>query len=384
MTNPRTPTRARPEVAVNRDAAGWVRVRLLGDWCGQAESPSTDSLERELARNPAPAGIAFDASGLTRWNTSLLAFVTRCMELCEPKHLAVRLDGLPDGLARLLRLARAVPEKTDARHQPEDAPWVQRIGEVTQSFTAGALDFVTFLGETLQSLARWARGRAKVRWPDLLLVLQEAGPRALGIVTLINFLSGLILAYVGAVQLARFGATIYVADLVAVATVREMGCIMTAIIICGRTGAAFAAQLGTMKVNEEIDALTTFGFPPVDFLVLPRVLALVVMMPLLCVFADLIGILGGFAVASLHMQVSPVDYLNRTLEAVTLSSFLLGVFKGGVFGAWVALVGCWRGMRCGNNAAAVGESTTSAVVIGITGIVAGDGLFAVLTNALHL
>jgi phospholipid/cholesterol/gamma-HCH transport system permease protein len=223
-----------------------------------------------------------------------------------------------------------------------------------------------------------------VRWPDLLLVLQEVGPGALGIVALINFLSGLILAYVGAVQLAQFGASIYVADLVAVATVREMGCIMTAIIICGRTGAAFAAQLGTMKVNEEIDALKTFGFPPMDFLVLPRVLALVLMIPLLCVFADLIGILGGFAVASLNMQVSPVDYLQRTLEAVTLSSFLLGVFKGGVFGAWVALVGCWRGMRCGNNAAAVGEATTSAVVIGITGIVAGDGLFAVLTSALHI
>jgi phospholipid/cholesterol/gamma-HCH transport system permease protein len=177
---------------------------------------------------------------------------------------------------------------------------------------------------------------------------------------------------------------VYVADLVAVATVREMASVMTAVIMCGRTGAAFAAQLGTMKVNEEIDALSTFGFPPTDFLVLPRVLALVVMMPFLCVFADLIGILGGSAVALLQLDVAPIDYLHRTLESVTLSSFLLGVFKGGVFGAWVALVGCWRGMRCGNNAAAVGEATTSAVVIGITGIVAGDGLFAVLSNALHL
>lgn len=384
MTAPKPPDSARPDVAVTRDAAGWVQVRLVGDWRSQAGSPSLEALERELSQSPAPTGLAFDASGLEDWNTSLLAFVGRCVELGEARGLSVRPDGLPIGLERLLRLARAVPEKADVGHKAEGAPWVQRIGEVTQSFAAGALDFVTFLGESLQSLTRWMRGRANVRWPDLLLVLQEAGPRALGIVTLINFLSGLILAYVGAVQLARFGATVYVADLVAVATVREMGCIMTAIIICGRTGAAFAAQLGTMKVNEEIDALATFGFPPVDFLVLPRVLALVVMMPLLCVFADLIGVLGGFAVASLQLQVSPVDYLNRTLEAVTLSSFLLGVFKGGVFGAWVALVGCWQGMRCGNNAAAVGEATTSAVVIGITGIVAGDGLFAVLTNSLHI
>jgi phospholipid/cholesterol/gamma-HCH transport system permease protein len=214
--------------------------------------------------------------------------------------------------------------------------------------------------------------------------MQQCGPQALGIVALINFLVGLILAFVGAVQLTQFGAALYVADLVAVAAVREMACIMTGIVICGRTGAAFAAQLGTMKVNQEIDAFATFGISPLEFLVLPRVLALVLMMPLLCLFADLICISGGFLVSSLMLHITPAYYLNRTVAAVTLTSFLLGVFKGAFFGVLVALTGCLRGMQCGTNAAAVGEATTKAVVTGITAIIAFDGLFAVICSALHI
>jgi phospholipid/cholesterol/gamma-HCH transport system permease protein len=203
-------------------------------------------------------------------------------------------------------------------------------------------------------------------------------------VALINFLIGMILAFVGATELAQFGAAIYTADLVAVAVVREMACIMTGIIICGRTGAAFAAQLGTMKVNQEIEAFQTFGISPFEFLVLPRMLALILMMPLLCLFADLIAIVGGFLVATLMLDVSPTIYLDRTVAAIRVTEFLLGVFKGGFFGVLVALTGCLRGMQCGTNAAAVGQATTSAVVTGITCIIASDGLFAVICNALHL
>jgi phospholipid/cholesterol/gamma-HCH transport system permease protein len=189
---------------------------------------------------------------------------------------------------------------------------------------------------------------------------------------------------VGATQLANFGAGIYTADLVAVATVREMGCIMTGIIMCGRTGAAFAAQLGTMKVNQEIEAFQTFGINPVEFLVLPRMIALIAMMPLLVLFANVISIAGGFLVSTLMLNMTPALYLHRTLEAITLNSFLLGVFKGGFFGVIVALTGCLRGMQCGSNAAAVGLATTSAVVTGITTIIASDGLFAVICTALHI
>jgi phospholipid/cholesterol/gamma-HCH transport system permease protein len=214
--------------------------------------------------------------------------------------------------------------------------------------------------------------------------MQECGPQALGIVALINFLIGLILAFVGATQLTRFGASIYVADLVGIASVREMACIMTGIIICGRTGAAFAAQLGTMKVNQEIEAFQTFGISPVEFLVLPRMVALILMMPLLCLFADLISIAGGFLISTLMLHITPALYLHRTVAAITLGSFLLGIFKGSYFGVLIALTGCLRGIQCGTNAAAVGQATTSAVVTGITAIIASDGVFAVICNALHI
>jgi phospholipid/cholesterol/gamma-HCH transport system permease protein len=234
------------------------------------------------------------------------------------------------------------------------------------------------------ALGRLLRGRAQFRWSDTLLVMQQCGPEALGIVGLINFLIGLILAFVGATELGRFGAAVYTADLVAAAAVREMSCIMTGIIICGRTGAAFAAQLGTMKVNQEIEAFQTFGISPIEFLVLPRMVALILMMPLLCVFADLVAIAGGFLVSTLMLDVTPALYLNRTVTAITLTMFLLGVFKGAFFGVLIALTGCLRGMQCGTNAAAVGQATTSAVVTGITLIIASDGLFAVICNALHI
>jgi phospholipid/cholesterol/gamma-HCH transport system permease protein len=241
-----------------------------------------------------------------------------------------------------------------------------------------------FLGESVVASLKLIRGQAQFRWRDMVEAMQACGPQALGIVALINFLIGLILAFVGATELARFGASVYTADLVAVASVREMGCIMTGIILCGRTGAAFAAQLGTMKVNQEIEAFQTFGISPFEFLVLPRMLALILMMPLLCIFADLIAISGGFLVSTLMLDVAPQVYLARTVESISLASFLLGIFKGSFFGVIIALTGCLRGMQCGTNAAAVGLATTSAVVTGITWIIASDGIFAVICSALHI
>jgi phospholipid/cholesterol/gamma-HCH transport system permease protein len=375
--------RLEPKVEVSRPAADVVRVCLAGDW-RRAGVPAIAEVEALLRGNEHPRVLEFETGDLRHWDSGVLAFAARCEELGRERGVEVRLNTLPEGLQRLLRLARAVPEAREARRGSRRAGVVARVGQAAQFAGDYVVDFVTFLGESLQALGRLLRGRSAMRWGDALHVMQTTGPQALGIVALINFLVGLILAFVGAVQLARFGATMYVADLVAVATVREMGCLMTAIILCGRTGAAFAAQLGTMRVNEEVDALATFGFPPVDFLVLPRLLGLGLMMPLLCVFADLIAMGGGFVVATGLLDLSSVDYVHRTLAAITWESFLLGVFKGAVFGLWVALVGCWRGLRCGHTAAAVGEATTSAVVLGITGIIALDGVFAVVTKILEI
>jgi phospholipid/cholesterol/gamma-HCH transport system permease protein len=195
---------------------------------------------------------------------------------------------------------------------------------------------------------------------------------------------GLILAFVGSVQLRQFGAQIFVANLVGVATAREMGALMTAIIMAGRTGAAFAAQLGTMQVNEEIDALKTFGFSPIDFLVMPRMIALIIMMPILCLYSDLLGILGGGIVGVSMLDISLVQYVNQTIGALSLTDFAVGLVKSCVFGVLIALAGCLRGIQCGRSASAVGSAATSAVVTAIVMIIVTDGIFSVLLDILRI
>ena len=233
-------------------------------------------------------------------------------------------------------------------------------------------------------MLRLLTGQARFQRSELLLVVQEAGAQALPIVSLITFLVGVILAYVGAVQLRAFGAQAYVADLVSVAMTREMGAMMTAVVMAGRTGAAFAAQLGTMRVNEEIDALTTFGIPPMEFLVLPRMIALAVMMPLLCLYADLLGMLGGAAVGVGLLHLGGLEYYQRSLGAITLDDFAAGLIKASVFGVLVAIAGCLRGMQSGRTSAAVGAAATSAVVTGIVLIIVSDAVMTVLFDLLHL
>jgi phospholipid/cholesterol/gamma-HCH transport system permease protein len=328
--------------------------------------------------------LEFDTAGLTGWDSRFVAFISQCADMVRGRDIEVQCDGLPEGVRRLLRLAHAVPDKADAHRAVVKASFFRNVGERTIQGWEGILGLFTFLGQNLMALVNLLRGRAQFRWADALQVMEQTGPQALGIVALINFLVGLILAFVGALELARFGASIYVADLVGIATVREMGCIMTGIILCGRTGAAFAAQLGTMKVNEEINALQTFGFSPIEFLVLPRMVALLLMMPFLCVFGDLISIAGGYFVSVGMLDITSTEYVSRTIHAIQLKSFLLGIVKGTFFGFLVAYTGCLRGMQSGQTAAAVGQATTRAVVSGISAIVASDGLFAVLCNALRI
>jgi phospholipid/cholesterol/gamma-HCH transport system permease protein len=240
------------------------------------------------------------------------------------------------------------------------------------------------LGEATIAFGRFVVGKAKFRRTDLWLTIQQCGADALPIVSLISFLVGMILAFVGAVQLALFGAQIYIANLVGIAMAREMGAIMTAIIMAGRTGAAFAAQIGTMQVNEEVDALTTMGISPMEFLVLPRMLALIVMMPLLCLYSDLVGILGGFVVGTGMFDISFTQYMEQTRLALNLTHFSIGVFKSAVFGVVVAIAGCLRGMESGRSASAVGDAATSAVVTSIVLIIVLDGIFAVVTNIIGI
>jgi phospholipid/cholesterol/gamma-HCH transport system permease protein len=371
-------------IDARRGADGTLVIRLAGHWSLRAGLPSTSAVEDALARGPKPAAVAFDAKDLAAWDSAAVTIVERIAQLCARSGIQVRRDELPAGLIRILALADAVPEKEGARVDQTEPSWLVKLGAWGLAATAGARVALAFVGEATLSFGRFVRGRANFRRRDLALVIQECGAQALPIVTLINFLVGLIIAFVGAVQLQKFGAGIYVADLVAIATVRELGCIMTGIIMAGRTGSGFAAQLGTMNVNQEIEALSTMGVPPMDFLVLPRMLALSLMMPLLCCYADLIGILGGATVAINMLGQSPTQYWVETRGAINLVDVGLGIGKSAVFGVLVALAGCLRGMTCGRDAAAVGEAATSAVVLGIVWIIVTDGIFAVITNLLGI
>jgi phospholipid/cholesterol/gamma-HCH transport system permease protein len=377
-------TGSNSNLVIEQMSPGLLLVRLSGDCREQGESPSMSVVREALSRTAGVNSLSFESASLVGWDSRFVAFIRNCAELCRVRNVEFHDDGLPMGVRRLLRLAQAVTERKDARRAAPKTPFLRRVGERAVKAWEGTLEMFTFLGENLAALGNLLRGRAQFRWVDAFLVVEQCGPQALGIVAMINFLVGLILAFVGAVQLLKFGASIYVADLVGIASVREMGCIMTGIILCGRTGAAFAAQLGTMKVNEEINALETFGISPIEFLVLPRMIALILVMPFLCAFADFISIAGGYVVSVSMLDVTSTEYITRTIHAIQLKSFLLGIGKGCFFGFLVAYTGCLRGMQSGSSAAAVGEATTKAVVTGITAIIASDGVFAVLCNALNI
>jgi phospholipid/cholesterol/gamma-HCH transport system permease protein len=359
-------------------------VHLLGPWHLQRDLPPVTLLLGELTARPGTKRLSYETAQLSHWDSGLIALLTHISEICRARGIAEDRSGLPAGLRRLLELAEAVPEKKGARSEAARSSFLERVGNITLGYGLSASEFLTFLGELTIAFAKFLRGKARYRKIDLLEVIQDCGPNAVGIVTLISFLVGVILAFMGAVQLSQFGASIYVADLVGIGMVRDMAAMMTAIIMSGRTGAAFAAKLGTMKVTQEIDALTTMGISPLEFLVLPRVLALILMMPLLCLFADLVGILGGMFVGVAMLGLSAATYLRETISTLTLVNLFGGVIKGTFYGVLIAIAGCLRGFQCGNSSSAVGDAATQAVVMAIVMIVVACGLFAVVFNFLGI
>jgi phospholipid/cholesterol/gamma-HCH transport system permease protein len=384
MVNPTQSNTSTPHLRCVRTGAERLQVVLTGAWLRVHPAPVTAELEKALGERSDFRQVNFDCAGLQAWDSSLLTFLLRLIQRGEKNGFDVLQEELPEGVRKLLHLACAVPPKKAARRETAEESLLFRIGSRVLGALAEGGGMLAFLGESVQAFGRLLRGRARFRRSDFTLLLQECGIQALPIVSLISVLVGLILAFVGSIQLQAFGAQIYIADLVGIAMAREMGAMMTAIIMAGRTGAAFAAQLGTMEVNEEIDALKTLGFSPMEFLVLPRMLALILMMPLLCLYADLMGILGGALVGVGMFDLTPAQYLVQTSGALGLDDFAVGLVKSSFFGILVALSGCYRGIRCGRSASAVGAAATSAVVMAIVLVILSDGLFAVLTNVLGI
>ena len=328
--------------------------------------------------------ITYETRDLSFWDSSLVSLLYGLGAFCRRRGILEDRSGLPDGMRQLLALAESVPESSGARVGSEGLSFLERVGTEAFAYARSLGDFIDFFGSLCIALGRALTGRARFRRSDLFAAIQQCGADALLIVSLISYLVGVILAFMGAVQLQQFGAAIYVADLVGIGVTREMGAMMTAIIMAGRTGAAFAAQLGTMKVTQETDALTTMGLSPMEFLVLPRTVALILMMPLLCLYSDFIGILGGASVGVGMLDLSFTVYIKETIAAITMGDLFGGLFKSSVYGVLIAVAGCWRGFQCGNSSSAVGDAATSAVVTGIIMIVTACGLFAVIFSILGI
>jgi phospholipid/cholesterol/gamma-HCH transport system permease protein len=370
------------DVSVARLPDASVRVRVAGHWDLHRGLAVPEEVVHAIDGPPHATRLTFDTTELEAWDTSLLVLVEQVIAHCRERGVAVDTSGLPAGLRRLLALSEATPGQRPPP-LPSRPPLLARIGNRAVERWHEFVRFLAFTGELSYSLARFVTHRARVRMIDVVGEVEAAGPRSLSIVAVVNFLLGVILAFVAQVTFQRFGATIYVADAVTIGMVRELGPIMTAVVMAGRSGSAYAAQLGTMKVTQEVDALTTMALPPSDFLVLPRVLALSLMMPLLTVYADFVGI-GAGALVVLLSGGSVGQYFHEASTSIKLSLFEVCFVKTIVFGAIVAISGCMHGLRASKGAAAVGDAATATVVSSVVWIIVIDGVFAVILYVVKL
>lgn len=358
-----------------------VLLHLIGDWSYSAGIPSIPPLLNDINSTKATA-VTFKTEKLQTWDSGLMTFLIELIDNCKQNNIQVDKSNLPQGVQRLLNLAYAVPERKGARRTVLGQPVLTKIGNVTIEMHRSWNDMLNFVGDLCKGTYNLIRGRARLRISDLFYQVEAAGPSALMIITLISTLVGMILAFVGAVQLRLFGAEIFIANLVGLGMAREMGAIMTAIIMAGRSGSAYAAQIGTMQVNEEIDALNTMGISPIEFLVLPRLLALCITMPLLCIYSIFMGIFGGAVVSASLFDISFYQYYQQIQDFVDLKHFIIGIFKAAVFGVLVATAGCFRGLQCGRSASAVGFAATSAVVTSLVLIIVADAVITVICQVL--
>ncbi len=362
---------------------GRLKLVLRGSWTRETAKADPGDL---LATADKLDTLEIDGSGVEAWDSTLIHTALTLRGLAESRGLALE-ENWPAGVSKLLLLATAVPAVTTDNNPGEGSRqglW-RKLNPVAASLTVGSevAGLADFIGALVVSAVKLSTATARVRFSDFVYFCYQTGPNALPIISLTSFLVGLILGYLGAVQLKQFGAEIYVADLVTVGVLREMGPLMTAIILAGRTGAAYAAQLGTMRVNEEIDAIEILGVSPMEFLVLPRVAAIVVMTPLLTLFADVLGILGGGLVSS-GLGVSPLQYWSEVQLVLHPSHLVVGLIKAVIFGALVGVAGCRAGLNSGRNSEGVGKATTQAVVVAMIYLIIADALVNVVCQLLDI
>lgn len=365
-----------PEYQLRADSPEDFSLLISGDWAQGRDTAAFSALQSEL-RVADLSRLVADGAGLGEWDSILMAFLLNCHNYCRAEGIEFSTRNMPESVDRLLKVASAV----EPHAPPEDeAPsLLAKLSpvQIGRGITDELFESLGFLGEVSIALARLVSGRASTRYVDFRAFCYQAGPGAFAIISLTSVLVGMILAYLGAVQLQQFGAEIFVADLVVIGMLREMGVLMTAVVMAGRTGAAYAAQLGTMQTNEEIDAITTMGISPVEFLVIPRMLALIVILPLLTIYANLLGMVGGGIVAG-GMGISPATYVNQGQGALEMAHIGVGMIKAFVFAALIAVAGCRAGINSGRSSSAVGQATTDAVVTAIVYLIVADAAINIL------
>lgn len=363
-----------------------LAIELFGDWIIDSEYPDDfdDELEQQFKHNSDIKQVNVIMTQVTCWNSALLTSILSLKKLCQQFQVSFNTTELPAEMIRLIDLSSKVPRRDVDDHMAKNTSFLHNVGTNAITAVKEVGDVIAFLSNASVAFVSMLRGKAIYRSSDTWLVMQQTGAEAMPIVSLLNFLVGAILGYIGAMQLEKFGAEIFIGDMVGVAMTREIAAIITAIIMAGRSGAAFAAQLGTMKVNEEIDALRSMGLSPMEFLVLPRMIGMMLMMPLLAIYANFMGIFGGALVAYSMLNITLEQYLSVVIKSVGLNDVGAGVFMSLVFGVIVAVVGCQKGMSCGKSAEAVGASTTSAVVTSTVIIFISAAILTVVYGALGI
>ena len=372
MSVPTTPARADTVLE-----GGTLLVRLAGDWRITHAHPDW----KETLAGHEPKHVRITGRELGNWDSSLALFLREAQGWSQTRGTALEIEEVPAGAAKLARL---LAQKQAPPAPPPGLPNLFTATGVTTVKLWGEIkDLANLVGECAYSIGRFFRGQAQFRWKDCFAEMQQCGAMALPIVGLISFLVGVTLAYTGAIVVRQYGGDIWIADMVGLAVVREMGPMMAAIVLAGRTGAAYAATLGNMQANEEIDALETLGVSPIDFLVMPRIVALFCMMPFLALYSDCLGILGGMAIAYAPPLNIPTNlYWAEMQTIVDLSDINTGVIKAATFGLLIGLSACLRGLQAERSAIGAGQAATAAVVTSTLLIIVSDSVFAVIFNIL--
>ncbi len=357
-----------------------LELELSGNFSGYDNETEKTALFNAAAK---ARNILVKTSGLGRWDSTLVVILYELAKRAERQKISYDFSSLPENLHRLVSLALEV-DRNPPSPPDRTTPWLEALGGWGLNIYTGFVSGLKFLGRLLSSIGRFLTGKAVMRPVDFLFALEDCGYRAVAIVSLVSFMVGLILAFVGAIQLQTFGAQIYVASLVTIGMTRIMGAIMAGIIMAGRTGASYAAAIGTMQVNEEVDALKTMGIPVTDFLVLPRTLSLLITMPVLTVLADFMGIFGGTFVGTVMLDISLQEYIKYSVDTFELDNFLVGVFHGFLYGMIISLCGCYYGVNSGRNADSVGMAATKAVVSAIVWMIVVTGILTFIFKVLGI